>query len=150
MENNTNYFEKNKNLKEYKPISLTPLTILKPFILSSNNSKMLMKKRLISTNIENINNKIKEVMRKKCEKINNNIFIDKKFNKNEISFLNNLNNFNNQNNFDDMFNKNNTKLDQKKLKLKNVIFDEFNLELNEYDNEYFNDYDHFNGKENIN
>ena len=95
-----------------------------------------MKKRLISSNNENINNKIKEVMRKKCEKINNNnLFINKKFNIKESlssssSNLLNINNNNNNNKFNEMFNRNNLK-EQKNIS--NDFYDKFNLQLNEYD-----------------
>jgi hypothetical protein len=63
---NSQYAEKAKNYTP-KPIVPSPLTLIKPFNLSSNNSKMLMKKRTTTGNIEEINNKITEAMKKKCE-----------------------------------------------------------------------------------
>ena len=118
------YFEKTKNIKENKQLPLTPLTILKPFNLSSNNSTMLMKKRLISTNNENINNKIKEVMRKKCEKMCTNIFIDKKIKQNESPL---------QEKFNKMFNKSSEKN-------VNFSYEIFNSQNKQNDNPFNNDY----------
>lgn len=63
---NNQYAEKAKNFTP-KPIVPSPLTLIKPFNLSSNNSKMLMKKRTTTGNIEEINSKITEAMKKKCE-----------------------------------------------------------------------------------
>lgn len=63
-----------------KPLNPSPLTLIKPFNLSSNNSKMLMKKRLTNTHIEEVNSKIMETMKKKCEvvgeKIKETVFIN--------------------------------------------------------------------------
>ncbi len=58
----------------------TPLTLIKPFNLSSYNSKMLMKKRMVSVNQTEINNKITEHMKKKCDSIGirENVFINNK------------------------------------------------------------------------
>jgi hypothetical protein len=50
-----------------KPVNLCSLTLLKPFNLSSNHSKLLLKKRGSNINIEEINHKITETMKKKCE-----------------------------------------------------------------------------------
>jgi hypothetical protein len=81
-------FEKSK-LFINKPLHPTPLTLIKPFNLSSNNSKLLMKKRMVSVNPNEINNKISEHMRKKCEShifkenmlLNNKIIFNKTPNK---------------------------------------------------------------------
>lgn len=59
--------EKTKTFQP-KPLNPTPLTLIKPFNLSTNNSKMLMKKR-IGGNIEEINSKIAETMKRKCEEV---------------------------------------------------------------------------------
>lgn len=79
LELNALTFEKSK-LFMNKPLPPTPLTILKPFNLSSNNSKLLMKKRMVSVNNSEINNKITEHMRKKCENhgIKESVFINNK------------------------------------------------------------------------
>lgn len=107
-ENNMIYFEKTKNSEVVKQFPITPLTILKPFNLSSNYSKMLMKKRHISTNNDKINNKIKEVMRKKCEMQNmsKNIFIETRKVLNESPL---------QEKFNKMFNRSYSKSSEKKI-----------------------------------
>lgn len=56
-----------------KPVMPQPLTMIKPFNLSMNQSKMLMKKRVTGTNVEEINSKITEAMKKKCEKVGENL-----------------------------------------------------------------------------
>jgi hypothetical protein len=56
-----------------KPVMPQPLTIIKPFNLSMNQSKMLMKKRVTGTNVDEINSKITEAMKKKCEKVGENL-----------------------------------------------------------------------------
>jgi len=63
-----------------KPINPSPLTMIKPFNLSANNSKMLAKKRVTNSNIDEVNSKIMEQMKKKCEqasdKIKESVFIN--------------------------------------------------------------------------
>ncbi len=73
--------------KNYIPITITPspLTILKPFHLSSSRSSKFLKNRMSSTDYEinKINNKIKEKIKKKCEEFhekgNKNIYMNKSF-----------------------------------------------------------------------
>jgi hypothetical protein len=76
---NTQLVEKAK-IYNPKPLNPSPLTLIKPFNLSSNNSKMLMKKRLTNTHIDEVNSKIMETMKKKCEgvgeKIKETVFIN--------------------------------------------------------------------------
>lgn len=50
-----------------------PLTLIKPFNLSMNHSKLLMKKRVTNINVDEINSKITETMKKKCEKVGENL-----------------------------------------------------------------------------
>jgi hypothetical protein len=116
-----------------------------------------MKKRLISTNNESINNKIKELMKQKCEKMDKNVFIDKKCNINEspskvifdkmfnkssiyLSNIKNslskknenknlLSNSKNENNYSSFKNFNSSNLNL------NVYSDSFNLNLNEKNKE---------------
>ena len=60
-----------KKSKKYIPMTITPspLTILKPFHLSSSYSSKYLKNRMSSTDYEinKINNKIKEKIKKKCD-----------------------------------------------------------------------------------
>jgi len=49
-----------------KPVMPQPLTLIKPFNLSMNQSKMLSKKRVTNSNVDDINSKITDVIRKKC------------------------------------------------------------------------------------
>jgi hypothetical protein len=56
-----------------QPVMPQPLTLIKPFNLSMNNSKLLMKKRVTNTNVDEINSKITETMKKKCEKVGDNL-----------------------------------------------------------------------------
>ncbi len=60
-----------KKSKKYIPMTITPspLTILKPFHLSSSYSSKFLKNRMSSTDYEinKINNKIKEKIKKKCD-----------------------------------------------------------------------------------
>ena len=76
---NSQFHEKNKSFVA-KPINPSPLTLIKPFNLSTNNSKMLMKKRTTTSNIDEINSRITETMKKKCEvvgeKIKDSVFIN--------------------------------------------------------------------------
>ena len=73
--------------KNYIPITITPspLTILKPFHLSSSRSSKFLKNRMSSTDYEinKINNQIKEKIKKKCEEFqekgNKNIYMNKSF-----------------------------------------------------------------------
>ena len=70
--------------KQYKPMHIlpSPLTLIKPFHLSSSSSTQYLRRRLTSTNyeIEKINQKIKEKLEKKCEeygeKMKENVFIN--------------------------------------------------------------------------
>ena len=70
--------------KQYKPMQIlpSPLTLIKPFHLSSSSSTQYLRRRLTSTNyeIEKINQKIKEKLEKKCEaygeKMKENVFIN--------------------------------------------------------------------------
>jgi hypothetical protein len=66
---NSLYAEKVKTFAP-KPINPSPLTLIKPFNLSSNNPKMLTKKRTTNANIDEINSKITETIRRKCEGVN--------------------------------------------------------------------------------
>lgn len=64
-----------------KPLNPTPLTLMKPFNLSCNNSKMLMKKRITTSNTnEIINQKITNTMKQRVEnadsKIKDSMFIN--------------------------------------------------------------------------
>ena len=76
-----------KRSKNYIPLTITPspLTILKPFHLSSSRSSKFLKNRMSSTDYEinKINNQIKEKIKKKCEefqeKENKNINMNKSF-----------------------------------------------------------------------
>jgi hypothetical protein len=49
-----------------KPIVPAPLTLIKPFNLSSNSSKMLMKKRMVNSNNDELNQRISETMKRKA------------------------------------------------------------------------------------
>jgi hypothetical protein len=73
--------EKVKTIVPNKPsIAPQPLTLIRPFNLSSN--KMLMKKRITNTNVDELNSKITEAMKKKCEfageKLKESLFIHDK------------------------------------------------------------------------
>jgi hypothetical protein len=76
---NTQTAERCKNFNP-KPIIPSPLTLIKPFNLSS--SKMLSKKRLITHDNDKINNKIKDTIKRKCEafgeKMKESVFINDK------------------------------------------------------------------------
>lgn len=48
-----------------KPLTPSPLTLIKPFNLSANTSKMLMKKRIVNNHVDEINAKIVETMKRK-------------------------------------------------------------------------------------
>jgi hypothetical protein len=63
---NSNFVDRAKNYLP-KPINPSPLTIIKPFNLSSNNNKMLTKKRTPNSNIEEVNSRITDAMKKKFE-----------------------------------------------------------------------------------
>jgi hypothetical protein len=74
---NSQFVEKVKNFNP-KPLNPSPLTLIKPFNLST--SKMLTKKRMTNSHTEEVNSKIMETMKKKCEvvgeKIKENVFIN--------------------------------------------------------------------------
>lgn len=79
-----NYMKVYSKSKQYKPMHIlpSPLTLIKPFHLSSSSSTQYLRRRLTSTNyeIEKINKKIKEKLEKKCEeygeKMKENVFIN--------------------------------------------------------------------------